>query len=276
MRVLYLLADALYVVLYHIVSYRKKVVYYNLKLSFPEASENVITEIQKDFYSHLADLIVESVKSFSISKKEILGRIDFPTDFVFKDFGEQRSVLLLLGHCGNWEWAGLGSSAITPFKMHIVYHQLSNQKFDALMHATRSRFGAELSRMEETLRSMVRLKNIPTATCLVADQNPTPETAYWIDFLHRKTAFFKGPFKLAQKFDLPCYYVSNVKVSRGHYQLKPILISSKTHKMTEQELAKVYVELLEKDIKENPAHWLWSHRRWKHKYTPSLYESNVL
>jgi Kdo2-lipid IVA lauroyltransferase/acyltransferase len=266
MRVLYWISNALYFLLFYIIGYRKKVVYFNLKLSFPEKSEYELTIIQKEFFRHLADLIVESVKSFSISKEEILSRVKLPTDFISNDFGEDRSIILLLGHMGNWEWAGLGASAITPFRMHIVYHQLSNPEFDSLMYNTRSKFGAELSKMEDTLRSMIRLKDRPTATCLVADQNPSPENAYWIDFLNRKTAFFRGPFKLAYKFKQPCYYVGIEKTKRGQYQLKPILISSKDREMTEDELMEAYVRSLEIDIKENPAYWLWSHRRWKHKH----------
>jgi Kdo2-lipid IVA lauroyltransferase/acyltransferase len=266
MKVLYLLSNFLYVLLYHVIGYRKKVVYHNLKLSFPEWSEAKIHKTSKAFYSHLADLIVESVKSFSISEEEILQRATVTNDFITREFGENKSVILLLGHIGNWEWVGLGASAFLPFKIHIVYHQLSNPDFDKLMYNTRSRFGAYLSRMEDTLRSMVKQRSEIVATCLVADQNPSPENAYWIDFLNRKTAFFRGPFKLAHKFKQPCYYASIKKVSRGKYHSELVLLGDKDQELTEDELMHRYVELLEKDIREHPEFWLWSHRRWKHKY----------
>ena len=265
LSVFYVFSDGIYVLLYHIVGYRKKVVYHNLKLSFPEKSEHEITLIQKEFYTHLADLFVEIIKSFSISREEITERLDV-SNYIYEEFGENIPAISLLGHTGNWEWAGLGGCVIQPFKLHIVYHQLSNPEFDKLMYKTRSRFGAELSKMEDTLRSMIRLRNVPHTTCLVADQNPPPENAYWIDFLNRKTAFFRGPFKLAHKFKQPCYYLGMEKVKRGYYKMKPVLITSKDREMTEDELMEAYVRALENDIKANPAYWLWSHRRWKHKY----------
>lgn len=266
MRVLYLLSDFLYVIIYCVFGYRKKIVYHNLKLSFPEKSEREIFSIRKQYYHYLADLIVETVKCFSISKKEILKRLDFPKDFTRKNNLEGKSFILLLGHMGNWEWAGLTYSAYGEYKMHIVYHQLSNKKFDELMYKMRSKFGAHLSKMEDTLRGMLALKNQATVTCLVADQNPSPKNAYWTNFLNRKTAFFKGPFKLAQKFNQPIIYINIKRVSRGKYLAEPTLVSYDSKSASEDEILEKFVRLLEKNIQDTPPYWLWSHRRWKHKY----------
>jgi KDO2-lipid IV(A) lauroyltransferase len=263
---LYIISDVLYWFIYKIFKYRRKVVYYNLKLSFPTLGEKEIFIISENFYRHLCDLIVESVKAFSITKKEILSKVSLPTDFVEKDFGANRSVLLLLGHFGNWEWAGMASSAITPFKIHIVYHTLSNEYFDLLMQKTRSKFGAILSPMEQTIRTLIKHKDQAVATCLVADQNPVPETAYWADFLGRKTAFFKGPAKIAQKLNMPLYYVSVTKSKRGFYELNPMLLVKNPNEYSEEEIMDKYIQKLEEDIEKTPHLWLWSHRRWKHSF----------
>jgi Kdo2-lipid IVA lauroyltransferase/acyltransferase len=266
MKILYLFSDFLYLIVYQLFKYRKKVTYYNLKRSFPTASEQEIFRIQKAFYHHLCDLIVENVKMFSISKQELSQRMDFPVDFIEKDFGTNRSIILLLGHVGNWEWAGMASSFKASFKTHIVYHSLSNENFDLLMQKTRSKFGAILSPMQETLKTILKNKQEAVATCLVADQNPVAETAYWGDFLNRKTAFFRGPAKIAQKLDLPIYYVQVKKIKRGYYKLNPSLLIESPKQHTEEQILDKYIQKLETDIIENPAHWLWSHRRWKHKY----------
>jgi Kdo2-lipid IVA lauroyltransferase/acyltransferase len=266
MSVLYAVASFIKFLLLKVFKYRKKVVYYNLKLSFPTYSEQEIYLILNEFYTHLSELIVESIKSFSISTKELISRVDFPTDFVIREFGEDKSSIALLGHIGNWEWAGMAYSAKVNSMAHIVYHKLSDPQFDNLMKKTRSKNGAQLSSMEETLRTFVKNRNQIICTCLVADQNPNPEGAYWTDFLERKTAFFRGPAKLAQKFNMPVYYAEIVKPKKGYYKLTLELLIKDPKVATEDEIIETYVKRLEKDIKSNPSLWLWSHRRWKHKY----------
>jgi Kdo2-lipid IVA lauroyltransferase/acyltransferase len=264
MRILYLVADFLYVILYYVFGYRKAVVYQNLKLSFPEKSE--IFEISKQFYQYLADLFVETVKSFSISKEEILSRLDLPKGFIKENDLEGKSFIILLGHNGNWEWAGLAFSAYGEVRMHAIYHQLSIKKFDELMFQTRGKFGSYLSKMEDTMRSMIKFRDQAVATILIADQNTSPKNAYWTDFLNRKTAFVKGPFKLAQKFDQPIIYGYIKRVCRGKYVVKMELISYDNKNASEYDILERFVRLLEKDIIDNPSNWLWSHKRWKHEY----------
>ena len=155
----------------------------------------------------------------------------------------------------------MSASVQTYHDMHIVYHQLSHKQFDDLYKKTRSKFGAHLSEMKQVARNLVKLRKEKIATALVADQNPAPESAIWVDFLSRKTAFFPGPDKIASKFKQPAYYVHVTKPKRGHYQLLPILIPDDTENLIQE-----YASRLEKDIIEAPEYWLWSHRRWKHKF----------
>lgn len=258
---LYLLADFLYFLMYYVVGYRKKVVYYNLKLSFPRQEEREIHQISTKYYKHLADLMVESVKGFTISEKQLTNRVTILDDVLKTEFDKGKSIILLLGHYGNWEWAGTSASIQTYHKMHIVYHELSNAHFDQLYKKTRSKFGAHLSEMKQVARNLIKLRNEKIATALVADQNPHPDSAVWVDFLHRKTAFFPGPEKIAQKFNQPVYYVHVTKIKRGYYQLLPVLIPD-----GEKNLIQEYASRLEKDILKKPEYWLWSHRRWKHKF----------
>ena len=263
---LYLLADFLFFMLYHVTGYRKRVVYYNLKLSFPDKQEYEIFKIRKQFYKHLSDLMLETIKGFTISKKQLLKRVIIESEPMRQAAEENRSILLLLGHYGNWEWGGQCASIAQRHQMHIVYHELSNGSFDKLFYRMRGRFGAHLSKMEEVFRRLIQLRSELIATCLVADQNPDPTTAYWGEFLNRKTAFFKGPAKIGRKLNNPIFYASMQKVKRGYYTLVPTLISYNPQEETEEVILDEYIRRLEEDINHKPEFWLWSHRRWKHKY----------
>jgi len=257
---LYLLSDLVFFLIYHIIGYRKKVVYYNLKLSFPEKQEHEIHAISKKFYKHLADLILESIKSFTISKKQILKRVHAPIR-LDEELKNKQSVIYLLGHYGNWEWINLAGCLQDGHQIHTVYHQLSNPYFDKLFIKSRSRFGAKLSEMKKVARNLVQLRNETIATTLVADQNPKPEQAIWVDFLNRKTAFFAGPSRIAEKFGHQVYYINIKKLKRGYYEAIPTKLNH-----DQKNIVQSYAIQLEKNIKQAPEYWLWSHRRWKHKY----------
>jgi len=265
-KLLYLLSDFFYFLIYKVIGYRKQVVYYNLKRSFPDYQEREIFKIRKDFYHHLCDIFLESIKSATISKKQMLKRSKVVNENLLFEKYKDQSVIFMLGHYCNWEWAGQLASIHFDHKIHIIYHELSNPEFDRFFYKMRSKFGAHLSTMKNAFREMIRLKNQASATCLVADQNPSPHTAFWTKFLSQDTPFFRGPAKLGQKLDYPIFYISSEKNKRGYYTFEPKLVFENPKEVSEEMIIKKYTELLEADIKEQPAYWLWSHRRWKHKY----------
>ena len=55
------------------------------------------------------------------------------------------------------------------------------------------------------------------------------------------------------------------KVKRGYYELTFTLISDTPKEEANGDIITKSALLLEKEIKNNPAYWLWSHKRWKHK-----------
>ena len=72
---LYLLSDFLFFIFYSLLGYRKKIVVGNISNSFPEKSKQEINEITQLFYRHFCDVIVESLKSFTISDAQISKRM---------------------------------------------------------------------------------------------------------------------------------------------------------------------------------------------------------
>ena len=106
MRVLYVLADFLYIIIYRVLRYRLKVVRRNLAASFPEKSEQERRAIERGFYHHFADYIVETLKLAHISLEELQRRAYVQNPEVvdrLMDAGHP-CCLLLMGHYGNWEW----------------------------------------------------------------------------------------------------------------------------------------------------------------------------
>ncbi|SOE19875.1 KDO2-lipid IV(A) lauroyltransferase [Spirosomataceae bacterium TFI 002] len=267
LKVLYFLADILlFPLLYFVLGYRKKVVRGNLELSFPEKSVSEINKIEKEFYRHLADLFVEIIKMFTISEKALRKRMTFDhLAIADKWFAENRSFVVTLGHFGNYEWLALSLDWLFPHLGAGPYHKMSNSYFDKLFFNARSRFGTQMFSTKETGSFLRSKKPKPFIVTLANDQSAPPLKSYWTTFLNQDTSFFLGTEKIARDLDMPVVFATIEKKDRGYYHTKLEVICEYPKEVPQGAILSKHAELLERDIKENPAQWLWTHRRWKHK-----------
>lgn len=264
-----MVSDGFYVLIFHIIGYRKKVVFENLKNAFPEKTETEINKIAKDFYHYFCDLLLETFKTLSISRKNMLRHCSIDQESLVllnRLAAEEKSILLVLGHKGNWEWAGNTFSLTCPYPLFVIYHPLGNPYFDQLMIKMRTRFGTKLIPMQDTFKEMVRRRNELTATAFIADQTPQPDNAHWMKFLNQDTPVFWGTERIATKLKRLVLFVSVQKLKRGYYKLV-INESDILHPedFTTGMLTEEHTKRLEDDILKQPETWLWTHRRWKHK-----------
>jgi KDO2-lipid IV(A) lauroyltransferase len=263
--VLYFLSDILYIILYYIIKYRRNVVLNNLLNSFPEKSRSEIEQIEKRFYRYLADLILESVKTISISANEIKKR------FVFKNLDNMktylqngRSIIAVSGHYGNWEWGPVAIGLELREKVLVVYKPLSDKRFEELMISMRSRFGSIMVPMKQTLRKVFEYRNEPSVLVLVGDQTPTfEESQYITNFLNQQTAVFLGVEKIALKLKNPIVYFSINRIKRGYYECVIKSLIDNPEQTKDHEITQAHTIELEKNIRFQPEYWLWSHKRWK-------------
>ncbi len=267
---LYLLSDMLFVLLFYVLRYRRKIVSSNLKRSFPSFSEKERQAIERRFYRYFCDLLLETFKTLTFSPAQASARCRFDAHTVqlFDRLDqEKRSFIIVMGHFGNWEWAGSAFSLRFPQPLYVIYHPLSNPYFDRLIYRMRTRFGTRLYAMKDTFREMVKNRREVNATAFIADQTPSPERAWWTTFLHQDTPIFMGTEKIAQKLNLPVVYVSVNRKKRGYYEISTEMLTEHPETTQEGEITELHTRKLEKDILHQPEIWLWSHRRWKHKRT---------
>jgi len=264
---LYLVADLLFVILYYLVSYRRKVVQENLRNSFPEKSEQERKIIERKYFKYMADLMMETIKSVSMSEKSVRRRmICTNPELMGHYFNQGKSILAAAGHYGNWEMACLSFGFLTDKRRMIVYKPQSNEVFTEFFNKTRSRFGATMISMRQTLRKMIEYKNELTFTVLASDQTPTREDAkYFTTFLNQPTAVFLGIEKLTKVVDCVVIFYRIDLVKRGHYTYTFVPLVEEPKATKPYEITEIHVKYLESLIKEKPEYWLWSHRRWKIK-----------
>src|ERR1035437_1855029 len=267
-KVLYFFSDLLYLVLYYIVSYRRDVVAINLRNSFPEKTEEELKTIEKKFYRHLADIIIETFKLTHMSTREQNKRFTYTNlAIIDKLRDEKRDIIAVLGHYNNWEWPTLLPYYL-KYKIIIIFKPLQNKHFNDFINRQRSKFGIVLTPTSQVIREIINYKknNINTLSVFLSDQIPARgDIKYWTTFLNQDTAVFTGAGKIASKYDMAIVFFHIQKVKRGHYNLDIELLYDHTAGLSENVITETHVRRLEEIIKEKPEYWIWSHRRWKHK-----------
>jgi len=267
-KILYLLSDFLYLILYYIIGYRKKLILSNLKKVFPDKSENELKNIRQKFYHHFVDIFLEMIKTFTISKLQIKKHYKFTNVSLLDGINKRgKSIVLVGSHYGNWEWM-ISLQMHTKIVSYGTYTRLSNKVLEGKIKTTRERFGGGLLLQEHTIKRMAAdyQDNKKRLYGLLSDQSPQLfKATYWSDFLGVRVPIHVGAEKLAKRYNCAYVYMQVTKVKRGYYEINFELISENTKEVPDYELTDLYLKKIEKQIKEKPEFYLWSHNRFKHE-----------
>lgn len=266
---LYVLSDLGYVLLYHVIGYRKAVVFKNLRNAFPEKNEEERRQIARKFYRFLPDLMVEAIKMRSISVASVEKRMMlYQTEELERHFRAGKGVIAVTAHYGNWELGIHRISLFTENPALIIYKPLHNKAFDTVYNAIRSRFGAIMVPMKQTLRKIVAHRHQPHISVFVADQTPgRSDSHYFISFLNQHTPVYTGVEKIAKATGFPVVFCHIDRVKRGHYCCTFTTLVEEPDKIPGHGITDIHNKFTENIIRRKPELWLWSHRRWKRKST---------
>ncbi|MCK5822941.1 MAG: lysophospholipid acyltransferase family protein [Bacteroidales bacterium] len=264
-RILYFVSDFLRLFLSGVLGYRKKVISRNLKRAFPNLDENEEHRLIRLIYKNLTDVIVEGLKSFTMTRRQINKHHKIENPEILTPYFEQgKSIIAVAGHYANWEWGSLSASLQTDYNVVALYKPLSNKGVDKFMRWTRTRSSTELASIYKTSKVFEKCEGSNTIFLMAADQSPTNrKKAYWIAFFGRETAFLHGPEKYARKYNYPVLYVDVQRKKRGFYTVFLSVLAENPSKLQEGEITEKYANKLESIIRKQPESWLWSHRRWK-------------
>ena len=268
---LYCFANFIYLVVYYIVGYRRKVVSKNLSEAFPDKTPDELRRIEKDFYRHLCDVIVETIKLLAISDKEMKRRVEVVNpELVMASVENGKSAVLLLGHYGNWEWVQEISRHFKPAALFSIYHPLNNSLWDEVYGKIRSRWNVDIISQKQSVKTLLDKKNQPWICGFIADARPrsTDKDAV-VPFLNHDTSFIYGPEVIGRKIDADFFFLDMEKIKRGRYRITFNKIEAKEGdadiRLTlPYPVSREFWKLFGNRIERDPAFWLWSHKRWKY------------
>jgi len=263
----YAFASGLAWLSWRLIPYRRHVVEANLKTSFPEWSDAQRDAVIRDYYRGFADMLVEILHSLRLTRAEIERRVAFTNPQLIRDEAARgKPVLLVAAHQCNWEWMLLGLSTQLGLPVDAAYKPLVDSWAEREMLKLRGRFGAQLIPAQGLLGDIIQKRNAPRVIAMVADQEPvSSERRQWLRFLNRDTAFFLGAEEIARTTRYAAFFVRLKRVARGHYQSEFVPLAAAGEKLEPGEFTARYARLVEEQIREAPADWPWSHKRWKLK-----------
>tara|TARA_Y100001968_G_scaffold107156_1_gene96888 strand:- start:867 stop:1646 length:780 start_codon:yes stop_codon:yes gene_type:complete len=252
--------------IYKIIGYRKKVVFTNLRNSFPNKTDEQLKLIMRKFFRHLCDVIVESIKGFTVNEQQLRKRLVIRNpELLYKYHQNEQGVILVGGHINNWE---ICAQAVPLYSLHEcvgIYKPLKNKFFNAKIVNSRCKYGLVLTPMKQTKETFDNTDSIK-AIIFGSDQSPSnPKKAYWMKFLNQETGVLFGAEKYAKQYNWPVIYVRIFKSNRGHYEVEYELITETPQLTSYGQITESFTKKIENDIINNPQYWLWSHKRWKHK-----------
>lgn len=266
---MHLLSEIVFVVVYHLVRYRRKVTRTNFANAYPSLSKKERVKIERAYYHHICDLLIEGLYNLYARPRSIMKRYHFANRQLVNRYYEQgKSVILLSSHYNNWEYM------ITSLNYQLMHHgvgvgkPLDDRLVANYITRRRSRFGTEIVDQTNVRQTMEYYKqhHVPIAYMMLSDQSPSNEhKSYWTTFMHQETPFLYGAEYFARKYDMPVIYYEVAKVSRGHYEVTFSLLCDKPNDVPQYTIVSRYVQRLNDTINAAPQYWLWSHKRWKRK-----------
>ena len=265
-RVLYVLSDFNYLLMYHVWRYRRKVVRENLEKSFPEKTEAERLQIERKFYSYLSDYMLEDLKLLHMSAEDLCQRMIYKNTEQYLELTEKYGgIIVMIPHYANYEWLiGMGS-VMKPGDVPVqVYKPLKDKYLNELFKQIRSRFGGYNIPKHSTAREIIKLKREGKnmVVGLITDQWPSGDR-YWTTFMGQETAFLNGAERIAKIMNFPVFYCELTKTRRGYCEAEFKLMTEAPKETVEGEITDMFAHELEQTIRREPAYWLWSHKRWK-------------
>lgn len=263
LRLLYALTGATAWFAYRLLGLRRDVIRGNLARSFPDWPRERLRAVEREFVRRQGEFLAELLYTPRVGADEMRARVELANPALLAEAAAARPAILVGAHHGNSEWATQRVSIDYGARMVGLYKPIRNRRLDAWFRSLRSRFGSRLVPAKSVLRELARSRDV-SVIGLIADQAPTTSPdKHWTGFLGQDTAFYMGPELLGRALRAQVLLGRVRRRARGRYEVSFVALNSPGERLAHGELTDRYARALESWIREDPAGWWWSHRRWK-------------
>jgi KDO2-lipid IV(A) lauroyltransferase len=229
-----------------------------------KVSETIEKIIKKNF-KNLGKSFVEVVKIYYGFGESIINSVDIEgAENLNAARSKGKGVLFITGHCGNWELLAIASVKLSP--LSIVARPIDNPYLNIVVEKVRKRYENSVIYKKGALKAILQALKKNGVVGILMDQAVTRDEGYVIDFLGRGAWTTKMPALIARKTGAAVLPAFINRTDRGHririYPQIELSGANDSEKAAREDTVK-FSSSIEDYIKENPAEWLWIHRRWK-------------
>jgi KDO2-lipid IV(A) lauroyltransferase len=256
---------------------RRKLVYQNLSLTFPEKSPDEISAIAFKVYRNIVVTLVDVLRFPLIRNREdaaALVDIVNPVDFWRATDNGRKGVVLVSAHFSNWEMLAFASGMLVK-PMSIIVKELSNKPLDRFINALRTMQGNSIVYDDQALRAGLRLLESGGVLAILADQSD-PSGSNFGQFLGRRATMFHGAAFFALRAKVPLLVGMCRRGQDGKYKVDVNVVDTSDLTFCKEDivtLASRYTRVIEEYIRKWPEEWFWLHNRWKNGMDGVLPES---
>ncbi|MYB88463.1 MAG: lipid A biosynthesis protein [Proteobacteria bacterium] len=270
--ILHGLSGPLYLLLFYILRFRRKVAENNIRNSFPELDATERMALLKNHYRRLCDVALETTRSLAMAPTALERHVSFTNLGVIQQALQQnQTVLLAMAHHCNPVWAVLAAGQKLGTPVDGIYKPPHLAWLDELTLKSLSRFNITPVPAKTCVSTLLQRSASTRAVAIVADQAPRrSDKAYWTRFMHQDTPFYLGLEKIAQLFKYPIFFMDIKRTGRGHYEASFKPLAEPPYDKHSHAISESFARAVEQQILRSPQDWLWTHRRWKR--AKSLYD----
>ncbi|HEX3111535.1 MAG TPA: lysophospholipid acyltransferase family protein [Thermoanaerobaculia bacterium] len=238
----------------------------NLREAFPAKSDRELRDTLDTSWRYFGWEMLEFVRAQSYSLEQLAERCPFVNAEILEQARARgKGTLLLSGHFGGWEIAGLAIMSIVN-DVRTVARPLDNELLERDLAASRARTGVEVVDRRRAARALLKGLAENAVVVLLPDQAVQPREGVLVPFMGRKAWTTDAPAKLALRSGATIVFAFCIP-DRTRHRLEfegPIVVDE----LNESERNPVALterinDVISRRIAARPELWLWMHDRWK-------------
>lgn len=255
--------------------WRRELVGSNLLMVFPGATpemQELRSKLERGFFDHFGRLFLEILVILSPRWKRwvSLNVVMHGVEHWQRAHALGRGVLFVSNHLGNWEAMAAGMAQAGADVLIVTKH-LKPEWLHERMAVGRLSSGVKGTYEPKTLRDVLSQLKRGGTVGFVIDQYAGPPIGIRVPFFGVPVGTLSAPAVVARRTEAAVLPVHNFRDADG--RLHVIIgeafgaFQEGTHRELASQLA-LWVSETEKSVRQHPAQWLWSHRRFKGDLSP--------
>lgn len=259
---------------YRFLPYRRQVILNNINQVFGASLNDALKRhLAQAYYSHLLRSVREAIQMRFMSEEDLRRKVVVRGhDKMLDVVAQQKGVLVLTGHFGNWEFAPIGG--VLNFKtfqgqFHFIRRTLGLKSLERILFKRYYQAGLNVIPKKNSLDRVCAALEKNHAVIFVLDQHASlvSRDGIAVEFFGKKAGTYRSLATLARHTEIPVVPAASYRLEDGSHVLEfydPIVW--KDHGNTQESLYQntlAYNQALEQMVLAHPEQWNWMHKRWK-------------